>query len=69
MSTDSKPVTGCRHWEMVSIVAECPYCHTRNEIDAYELLDEEMWSELPWEHECDICQRYFWIEVTDDDRA
>ena len=63
-----RPVSGCRNWEVASVSAECPHCHERNEIDPHELIEEEIWSMIPWEHECEACGKYFWIEVDDDDR-
>lgn len=61
---------GMREWAVVRVSAECPFCGCENEIKTDELTDEEIWDSeyTPFEHECEECHRYFWIEVDDDDR-
>ncbi|MBR3653211.1 MAG: hypothetical protein IKN60_04585 [Bacteroidales bacterium] len=58
-----------RCWEVTAVKAECPHCGSENKINVSELTDDEVWMLAgPWEHECEWCRKYFWIEVDDDDR-
>lgn len=65
----NNPVSGMRVWRVDTVEARCPHCKTVNSIDADWLTDDEIWANYgPFEHECEDCHRYFWIEVDDDDR-
>ena len=67
--TTEKPVSGTRVWDVIYISSTCPHCgYEDNRTKADELDTEEMWYELAFCKECDMCDKEYLVEVNDDDR-
>lgn len=67
--TAEKPVSGMRVWEVNYVKSECPHCGWEdNRTKPLDLIDDELWFGTAFEQECEMCGKYYWTEVDDDDR-
>ena len=67
--TSEKPVSGMRVWDIAYVKSGCPHCGwDDNRTKTDELLHDELWERYPFEQECEMCGKYYMVEVDDDDR-